>query len=86
MDTAETYMAAQLSPQPLMLNMDVQLATRKEPRSFFVERLSTVLVSLAYMCFSELDKCICLWLSTDVPTAKLGSAGFAESKALCDIC
>ena len=45
MDTAETYIAAQLSPHPLMLNMDVQLATRKEPRTFFVERLSTVLVS-----------------------------------------
>ena len=28
-DTAETYMATQLSPHPLMLNMDVQLATRK---------------------------------------------------------
>ena len=37
-DTAETYMAAQLSLHPLMLNMDVQLATRKEPRTFFGRR------------------------------------------------
>ena len=31
-------MAAQLSPHPIMLNMDVQLATRKEPRTFFCRK------------------------------------------------